>query len=361
MISRRDFGLMSAGAGLSLLTVGETNAQGITTMRLANASGVIDSQVIFMTVGMNPKVGYYAAEKVAMEVTNMSGAAQTMQAVATGNVEISPIGPPLFLNAYMKAPNIDVVFVYNWLRQCHWGIGVKPDSPIKQVAELKGKKIAIRNQGDTGYFGARAMLKELKIDPDKDVEWVSVGDGGPAGDAVYKSRADALALWDGAFARVEIAGFPMRYLPNTDGMKHLFGNGYAVRKSEFAKNKEVLIRFFRAMAMGTVFAYANPEASIRLAWEVYPETKPKGKSDEESMRESLVVVNSRKDKWFPGAWAKDKRFGAFTKEEWEAQVKFADLEDKIKDVTAFYSNDLIDEINKFDPKPIIERAKSFKL
>ena len=81
MITRRDFGLMSAGAGISLLSVGETNAQGITTMRLANASGVIDSQVIFMTVGMNPKVGYYAAEKVAMEVTNMSGAAQTMQAM----------------------------------------------------------------------------------------------------------------------------------------------------------------------------------------------------------------------------------------------------------------------------------------
>jgi len=49
-------------------------------------------------------------------------------------------------------------------------VAVKPDSPIKSLAELKGKKIGIRNQGDTGYFGARAMFKEIDINPDKDVE-----------------------------------------------------------------------------------------------------------------------------------------------------------------------------------------------
>ncbi len=361
MLTRRDFGLMSAGAGLSLITVGETNAQGITKIRMANASGIIDSQIIFLTAGMNPKLGFYAQEKIDKDIINMSGVGQTIQAVTTGNSEVSPISPPGLFNVYLKNPTIDLVCVYCWLRQVHWGIVVKPDSPAKSIADLKGKKIGIRNQGDTGFIGAKPMLKEIGLDPDKDVEWVAIGEGGPAGDAIYKGRVDAMAYWDGGIARVELAGFPLRYLPNTPGMQNLFGNAYGVKKSEFTKNKDVLTRYFRAMAKSTVFAYANPEASVKLAWEVFPETKPKGKSDEEAMTDAMKVVNSRKDKWLPGAWAKDKRWGAMSNEEWEAQVDFAGLKGEIKDVTPFFSNDLIEEVNKFDAKAIEKLAKEWKI
>ena len=276
MLTRRDFGLAGASAGLSLITVGETNAQGVTKIRMANASGVIDSQIIFLTAGMNPKLGFYRDEKVEKDIINMSGVGQTIQAVTTGNSEVSPVSPPGLLQVWLKNKDIDLVCAYCWLRQVHWGIVVKPDSPAKTIADLKGKKIGIRNQGDTGFIGAKPMLKELGMDPDKDVEWIPIGEGGPAGDAIHKGRVDAMAYWDGGIARVELAGFPLRYLPNTPGMQSLFGNSYAVRKSELAKNKDVLARYFRAMAKSTVFAHTNPEASVRLAWEVFPETKPKG-------------------------------------------------------------------------------------
>ena len=168
MLTRRDFGLLGASAGLTLVTVGETNAQGLTKIRAANASGVIDSQVIFLTVGMNPKVNFYAEEGIQQDIINMSGVSQTIQAVTTGNSEISPVSPPGLLSIAAKNPEIDLVCAYCWLRQVHWGIGVKPDSPIKTVAELKGKKVGIRNQGDTGFIGAKAMVAELGIDPNND-------------------------------------------------------------------------------------------------------------------------------------------------------------------------------------------------
>ena len=118
-----------------------------------------------------------------------------------------------FLNVYAKNPNIDIIFPYCWLRQPHWSVAVKPDSPIKSLQELKGKTIGIRNQGEPATSAARVMFKELGINPEKDVEWVSVGDGGPAGQALHSGRIDAMALWDGAFARVELAGFPLRHCP----------------------------------------------------------------------------------------------------------------------------------------------------
>ena len=360
MLTRRHFGRsVLAAAGCLAPTPGQTQTR--QTIRAANASGVIDAQLIFSTVGEHPRLGYYDEENCGHELINMSGSGQTMQAITAGNCDVSPLGPPLFLPIYAKNKSIDIIYAYCWMHQPHWMVGVKPDSPNTRLEQLKGKMIGIRNQGDTGYFGARAMLKELGLDPDKDVEWTSIGEGGPAGEAVYKGRVDAMAYWDGGFARVEIAGFPLRFLPNTPGMRELFGQGYVVRKSELPKNRDILVRYFRAIARSTLFAYTNPELSIRLHWEIYPETKPKGRTDAEAMKEALLVVNSRKEKWMPAPWQADKRFGAQTREEWEAQVKFAGLEAEIKDVSGLFTTELLDDINKFDRAKVIEQARGMKI
>jgi len=293
----------------------------------------------------------------------MSGSAQTLQAIASGNSETANITPLFFLPLVVKEPNIDIQVVYAWARQPTQGIVVKPDSPVKSIAELKGKTIGIRNQGDSGYPAARAMLKELGIDPDKDVEWVPIGEGGPAGQAIYSKRADAMAFWDGSFARIENAGYPLRYLENTPGFKKLNGSQYGVRKSDLAKNRDHYVRYFRAMAKSTIFAVANPELSVKMHWEVYPETKPKGKSDAESLKEALHVVNARKDKWMPGPLQKDKRMGAMDLAEWEAQVEFSGLTGKLtrEQLANIFTNALIDEINSFDAEAVRASAKAMTL
>jgi len=359
MISRRRFTGLIGSAVLAAPSV--ARAQSLPVVRLGNAAGLIDPQVTFLTMGQHPRLKYYEEEGCRMEILNMSGVGQTIQAVASGNCETSAISPVAFLNVYAKTPNIDIVFPYCWLRQAHWSVAVKPDSNVKSLAELKGKTVGIRNQGDTGYFGARAMFKELGIDPDKDVDWVSIGEGGPAGDAIHRGRVDAMAFWDGSFARIEIAGYPLRQLPNSPGMSKLFGNCYGVRRSTFAQNRDLYVRFFRAMAKGTVFAHANPELAIRLHWELYPESKPKGKTDKDAFDEALKVVHSRMDKWFAGPGQPDKRFGAMSLEEWQAQVAFAGLENQIKDVQPVFTTELIDEINKFDAAAIVAKAKSMTI
>ncbi|MFL9826686.1 ABC transporter substrate-binding protein [Rhodoplanes sp. SY1] len=360
MITRRGFntGLGVAGAGLLMPTVVFAEDKGL--VRLGNAAGIVDPQLSFMTVGQHPRVKFYEQEGVRLEIINMSGAGQTLQALASGNCETSAVAPVSFLGAYAKNPRIDVIFPYCWLREPHWSVAVKPDSPVKALAELKGRKVGIRNQGDTGYFGARAMFKELSIDPDNDIEWVSIGEGGPAGDAIYRGRVDAMAFWDGSFARIELAGYKLRHLPNTPGMERLFGNAYGVQKSSLQKNRDTVVRFFRAMAKSTVFAYADLDNSIRLHWDIYPETKPKGRTDAQSMEEARYILASRADKWMPKPGQPDQRFGAQSLAQWQAQVEFAGLESQIKDVSGAFTTDLLDEINAFDRAAIAAQAKALK-
>jgi NitT/TauT family transport system substrate-binding protein len=362
MINRRHFNTLVGSAAIGLVVAPHVaHSQSLPVVRLGNAAGIIDPQLIFLTMGQHPRLKYYEEEGCKLDIINMSGSGQTLQTIATANVETSAISPTVFLPVYVKNLDIDIIFPYIWLRQPHWSVAVKPDSSIKSLAELKGKTVGIRNQGDSGYFGARAMFRELDIDPDKDVEWVSVGDGGPAGEAVYHGRVDAMAFWDGSFARIEIAGFPLRHLPNSPGMQKLFGNGYAVRRSDLAKRRELYVGFFRAMAKSTVFAYANPDLAIKLHWDIYPETKPKGKTDQEAFTEARKVVDSRKDKWFAGAWQTDKRFGGQTLEEWQAQVHFAGLDGQVNDLNKVFTTEILDEVNKFDRAAIEAKAKTMKI
>ena len=131
MLDRRQFSLLAASTGLSLLTTGPINAQGHRTIRMANAAGVVDPQLMFATVGQNKRLNYYEQEGVALEVINMSGSAQTLQAIASSNSETANISPTFFLPLVAKDPNIDIINVYAWLRVPSQGVVVKPDSPVK--------------------------------------------------------------------------------------------------------------------------------------------------------------------------------------------------------------------------------------
>ena len=361
MLTRRQFNRLAAATGAGLIASPHVaRSQSIDTIRLGNASGIIDAQLTFMTVGQNPKTPFYKDENVAMEIVNLGGSAQTIQAILAGHVDCSAVSAPAFLNLAVKNPNIDLMFPYIWLRQVHWSVIVKPDSPVKELKDLKGKLIGIRNQGDTGYIAARSMFEEIGINPDKDVEWVPIGEGGPAGQALHSDRVAAMAFWDGGISRIENAGFKVRHIPNSPLTKQLFGNGWAVRKSTFAQKKDAFTRFFRAMAKSTVFAHTNVEGGIYLHWEVYPESKPKGKTEQEAMAEALNILNNRKDKWFAGSWDPDQRLGAQSKEQWEAQLKFLGLEGKIKDVTPYFTTEIIDNVNKFDREAIAKQARAMK-
>lgn len=147
MLTRRHFNVLAGSAAVTLLSVHQGRGQSLPVVRLGNASGLVDPQVTFLTVGENKRTPFYEQEGVRMEIINMSGVGQTMQALAAGNCDTSAISPVPFLNVYAKNPNIDIIFPYCWLRQPHWSVAVKPDSPIKSLQELKGKTIGIWRYG----------------------------------------------------------------------------------------------------------------------------------------------------------------------------------------------------------------------
>ena len=111
-----------------------------------------------------------------------------------------------------------------------------------------------------------------------------------------------------------------------------------------------------------MFAIANPEAAIRILWEIYPQTKATGKDEATALRDDLITLEARAANWrYEQVGA--KRWGDNVATNYQAYLDWLLAQGIIKDKTDandLVTNDLLDEINNFDDKAVIAEAKAYK-
>jgi NitT/TauT family transport system substrate-binding protein len=362
MLTRRQFGLGTAAAiGAASLIIRDARSAEPIKVKLGSSLGLYELPNAAWMSGLHPKLGFYAEEGLTAEYLSTGNTANSFHAIVTGDSDYGLVSAATFLPFLAQNPDAGILSIYAIIPQPYWYVAVKKDSAYTDLKELKGKKIGIMNVGDVGFFAAKAMFKELGIDPVHDVEFVTVGNGGPAGNALYSGRVDALAIWDVMYAVIDKIGFPLRGLPNTPSNQRVVGATYGVKAATFKQKRDILARYFRAVTKSTIFTYNNREAAVRLFWDMYPEGKPKGKGEDEAIADAVFALDVRKEKWFPNKLDPDQRMGAQSEVDWQNAVKIMELDDKIKDVKPLFTNDIVDECNKFDHNTIAQMAKSFKL
>ncbi len=362
MWTRRDFGGGLAALGLVGLPA---FGQGVKTLKVANTAGVMDAQQCFITAGQHPKLNFYRSEGVDVEYVNMSSITQALQSLMTHQAHFGPMAPGILLPALAREPSLDLVAVYEWLPRNANVIVVKPGSPIKSAADLAGRKIGVRNQGDPGIVVTKTMLAELGLKDDRN-EYIAIGDGAPAAVAIDGDRVDAMVTFDTAAARIELVGPKLRYVPLTPRFNKVGSSWICVPRKALKDDRKAYVGLFRAMAKSTLFAHSNLDAAIDAHWAVYPESKPKGKSEEEARKEMKFILKDRRENWMRRPDDADQRFGASSLDEWKAHIavasetaKMPDLAQQV-DAARVFSNELIDEVNAFDRKAVIQMAQSFR-
>ncbi|MDM0112339.1 ABC transporter substrate-binding protein [Variovorax sp. J22R133] len=364
MLTRRNFGLglgaLGLAGGLPAL------AQNIRIMKVANTVAVNDPQQCFCTAGQAPKLNFYKSGGVDVEYVNMSSMTQALQSLRGGHVDFGPAVPGILLPAMAKDPTLDLVSVYKWLPRNVITIVVKPASPIKAAADLVGKRIGVRSQGDPGIVMTKTMLAELGLKDDT-CEYIAIGDGAPAGAAIDNDRVDAMVAFDTATARIELVGTKLRYVPITPKFAQLGSGWMCVPRKLLKDERKNLVALFRGIAKSTIFSNANLDAGIDLHWAVYPESRPKGRTEDEARKELAFILKDRKNSWMRRPDDPDQRMGAQSLAEWKANIAMAaessknpKLAEELGDPNRLFSNELIDEVNAFDKQAVVEMAKSFK-
>jgi len=306
------------------------------------------------------KMGWYAERGAKVIVTPLPGATDCVKQAATGALPftVPSIEPALV----MHGQGIKARTFYTAYQSFGYGIAVPADSPIKDFADLRGKRIGVISMASGGVFVARAQLAAAGIDPDTGARIVVAGEGAQTAALLRTGQVDALSQFDTQYALVENAGFKLRQLP-LGVMKPFPGNGFYALETTLRDRREDAITVARGFAMGEIFAMANPEAAIRILYEIYPQTRPTGKDEETAIRDDTKVLNARMAHW-------DLASGGVTK--WgESNLKnyddYIDFLVKLKvtpqkfPASELVTNDLVDAINaSFDAAQVAARAKAWK-
>lgn len=304
-------------------------------------------------------LGYWKQEGLDVEVTSVEGSAAGMQQIGAGNIHVVSLGPEEIVIGREKGVKIKGVYVQ--ARTTIFRIVVPAESPIKTVAELKGKTIGVPALASGSVPFAKALVASVGLDPEKDIKLLAVGVGAPGALALQQKAVDALGLWDTLQASLENRGVQLRRL-DLPMVQEMIGQTLATSDAFLAENPQALVGFARGIAKATTFGLANPEAAVRIHWKAYPQTRPTTGDEAKLLKDAIHVFNSRFDLQRVDNRA-DKRFGFASAAQWQMLQKIY-REQKIVQGTGpaadLYSDRLIDEINKFDSAAIVRQAKEYK-
>jgi len=313
----------------------------------------------FCMFAVASELGFFAEEGLDVRVQTMSGAGQVAQLLAAGSIEIGGITPEPILTSIDQG--YDFRIVYNLVREPTGAIGVPEDSPINGMQDLAGKRLGVQSLGSSNIILTNALLPRVGVDP-ATVQYLAVGVGAQAYQALTAGHVDGLATSDTNFAPLENMGLKLKYFLGP-GQEALFSTQVVVQGKTADADPDFIKHFGRALAKGTEVAVANPEACIQMMWKQYPDTLEVGKPEAEQMAGSIRVLQKRLD-LMVGADSEANGWGWSNPENVKIWNDFATetaiIPKPIADIDAHYTNAFVADFNDFDRDEALAKAAAWQ-
>lgn len=363
-LTRRDFGRIVGAAGVaagSPWLAAQATAQArppVAKLTIGNATVSTPPYAAYNT--SIPQAIFFAEEGIEAKMVNMAGATVATQALGAGQVDIALPASSAPLALLDKMPDTDIVGFYTFINGFQSMPVTLKDSPIQTLADLPGKTIGVQTLGNSQVQTTRALVKIAGGDPAA-LRFVAVGEGVEAAHALQSKRIDALVLFDGLYGHVEAAGVPLRRLSSEATRREAVGfSGVVITRSAFMKaNRDVLVRWGRAVAKATVFAKANPEAAVRIHWKLYPETRTRGVSEAEALRVATAAMVARLD----NLYEVEGLYGNSTARQIEGYIELNKAGGQLSpnmSIGKFWDPSLLKEMNAFDREAVRQRALAWR-
>jgi len=279
-----------------------------------------------------------------------------MQAVLSGQAQLVNMGSGTAIQARAKGAPIRSVFL-NIRKNFQFPV-VLESSPIKSVADFKGKTIGVISYGAVLVNVTKGMIAEAGLDPAKDVTFIETGVGAQAVSALTSGKVDIWGTWDSQIATAENMGVKLRRFTSPSAEKLDFGSAYFARDDYIKANPQVLEKFLRCAVQGVQTVIANPEGAVRAHWQVYPASKPSRRDDATAMKQALHILKTRLDyvKVEPG-----QKYGELAPSSVTSMIDFMQANKQIEaavDPKDVYTNQFVNAANSFDPGAVKAAAAS---
>ncbi len=301
--------------------------------------------------------GYFEAEGLDVTLLAVGGSNEAALQVSAGNAEVGAASPGEAIIG-IQSGKLDIRYFYDLYYANIWSVAVEPDSTIKTMADLKGKKLGVQSMGSAGITFAKAFAKAAGLDPQTDVAFLPIGLGAQAMTSVKQKMVDGVIFWDAALAKLAFSGLKLRNIPAADEIRTLPDVSMLTRTETIERNPKMLAGVARAIAKGYDYSMANPEAAVLITWKAYPEAKSKNPDPAEALKEGVAVNQGRLSIW--NSPKVGDKHGLFIGDDWQRLLVF--LKDQgampaTPPLEKVFTNQFVDEANKYDRAAIIADAK----
>jgi NitT/TauT family transport system substrate-binding protein len=305
--------------------------------------------------------GYFAAEGYDVTLIAVGGSNESAIQVSAGNAEVGAASPGEALVG-IQSGKLDIHYFYGLYYANIWSVAVLPDSPIKTLAELRGKRLGVQSMGSAGTTFGRAFVQQAGLDPEKDVSFLPIGVGAQAVTSVRQKLVDGVVYWDAALAKFKFSGLDLREIPAPEDLRTLPDVGLLARNDTIAKNPKMLVGIARAIAKGYDYSMANPQAAVLITWKAYPEALSKNPDAAAGLKEGVAVNQARLAIW--NSPKIGDKHGRLIDADWQRLVQFF-VDQKVLPaalpVERVITNQFIDDINSYDRAGVIADAKKADL
>ena len=277
--------------------------------------------------------GYFEDEEINLEIIGGSGSSDSIKEVAAKSVDFALCDTLVLVQgiADKKMP-VKAVAVY-YIKTPISMIALK-ESGITKLGDIIGKKVGTKI-GSTTYQGLQAVCAANGIDPETDIQFVSVGFGV---EPLLVGQVDVLMAFTMNEPTDAISqGYEVNEIMISDYGVQLYGLTIIAHTDTVRDNPDLVRRFLRASVRSIEHAMLHPQIAVDALLKAKPDLRPE---QERMAMEKMIASGILQDEI-----TETNGTGYSTEKKWEAAQNVVYsvglIETKVDDVNVFFTNDYL--------------------
>src|SRR5262245_6912609 len=197
------------------------------------------------------RAGLFEKQGLDVELILITGGPASVSALINGDGDLDLRAPIAALQA--MAHGVKLIFLLSQSNTLEYDVVTRPE--IKDIKQLKGKKVGIIRFGGISELMVRYLFQKLGLDADKDIAIVQVGQARFV--AMEKGAIDATVLASAESAYAKRNGFRVLDMPTLP----FFGSTIVAAPAVAAKRADVMTRYMKGYLDGVRFFLSERERS----------------------------------------------------------------------------------------------------